>query len=151
MKRNSGEHGRALARAHELYWESDESVNQIAEQLDLSKSSLYNLIAPLSSGLPCPRCSADMEYRNRTARDKGFLTCSACDLEEDAESVKEEWREVSRDAGGDALVVRPGAGAGARRALTSPTGMRRRSRVILGTALLGAACGLALALWARRE
>lgn len=137
-------------RANGLYWSSDESVNAIADELDLSKGALYGLVDPLPAGLPCPRCSADMVYPNRTARDKGFLTCPECDLEEDEERVRAEWREAGRRTGGGAVVVSPGRGATARPA-PDGGGLAARSRVLMGTALLGAAAGVALALWARRK
>ncbi|MGD2070980.1 MAG: hypothetical protein PVI57_20090 [Gemmatimonadota bacterium] len=136
-------------RANELYWHSDDSVSRIADELDVSKGSLYNLIDPLPAGLPCPRCSAEMEYPNRTARDQGFLTCPGCDLEEDEELVREEWREAARRTGDGTVVVRPGSGDGARRVWGDSVEISRK-RLVVGAALLGAAAGLALALWARR-
>ncbi len=33
-------------QANELYWQSGQSVNQIAEVMDLSKSGLYALFRP---------------------------------------------------------------------------------------------------------
>ena len=136
-------------RANELYWSSDESVNRIAEELDLSKGSLYNLVEPLPAGLPCPRCSTEMEYPNRTAQEKGFLTCPACDLEEDESEVRDEWRDAARRTEEGTVVVNPGAGPSARRVAGDDESRRRR--VITGAALLGAAAGLAVALWARRR
>ena len=52
--------------ANRLYWESDQSVNQIGEALDLSKGVLYGLIAALPAGLPCP--SAGRRWSSRTGR-----------------------------------------------------------------------------------
>lgn len=142
----------ALAeRAHRLYWESDVSVNNIADELDVSKGTLYNLVRPLPSGLPCPRCSDEMAYPNRTAREKGFLTCPSCDLEEDEVTVRAEWKDAARRSDDDALVVTPGSGDGARGGPVAVSGSVTRDRVVLATALLGAAAGLALALWARRK
>ena len=48
---------KAEAKANELYWGSDESVNQIAENLDVSKGMLYGMIRPLPTGLTCPACN----------------------------------------------------------------------------------------------
>ena len=75
------------ARANELYWESDRSVNQIADEMELSKGMLYGMIRPLAAGVACPRCSSDMEYANRTARERGLVTCPACSLEVEQASV----------------------------------------------------------------
>jgi hypothetical protein len=38
---------KTLEAANELYWGSEKSVNQIADELDLSKGALYGLIRPL--------------------------------------------------------------------------------------------------------
>lgn len=146
MAANEVEEPRLRVRANELYWTSDESVNQIAEELDLSKGALYDLVEPHASGLPCPQCGEEMEYPNRTARDKGFLTCPACELEEDEEEVRERWRAL--DADDDALVIRPGTDD----AVSAPEEEdATRRRIIVSAALLGAAAGLALALWTRRR
>lgn len=70
-----------IREANELYWESDTSVNRIADQLGLSKGSLYAAIEPLASGSLCPLCSARLVYMNRTALEKGHLQCSDCGTE----------------------------------------------------------------------
>lgn len=135
-------------RANELYWASDESVNSIANEMGLSKGSLYHLVRPLPAGLPCPRCGSEMEYPNRTARDKGFLTCPTCDLEEDEEIVREAWQ---ADGEPDGVVVRPSLGEGAGRRLRAMASGSDRRRLVLGATLLGAAAGLAVALWSRKK
>lgn len=66
-------------RATLLYWNSDRSVNSIAEDLGLSKGRLYDLIRPLSSGRPCPNCQSELVFPNRTARDKDDPLCPVCD------------------------------------------------------------------------
>ncbi len=122
-------------RANELYWTSDESVNQIAEDLELSKGALYGLVVPRPAGLGCPRCGAEMEYPNRTARERGHLTCPACELEEDEEVVR------SGEAGSTGAEAGPGA-------VGSASTLNRK---LLGAALLGTAAGVALTVWARRK
>lgn len=67
------------AKANDLYWSSDESVNQIADGLDLSKGALYAAIEPLKAGLGCPLCGDEVGYSNRTARDRKQLDCTTCD------------------------------------------------------------------------
>lgn len=146
MAANEVDEARLRVRANELYWTSDESVNQIAEDLDLSKGALYDLVEPHASGLPCPRCGEEMEYPNRTARDKGFLTCPACDLEEDEEEVRARWGAI--DADEDAVVIRPGVEESVPSADEDEAARRR---IIASAALLGAAAGLALALWTRKR
>jgi hypothetical protein len=121
--------------ANRLYWGSEAGVNQIADDLGLSKGSLYEIVQPLPSELPCPRCGTEMAYPNRTAREKGFVTCPACQLEEEEDEVREALirGDVSRPPH-----ARPGA--------PSSTLLDRGAdpRVLAGTALLGVAVGIVL-------
>ena len=71
----------AVSAANELYWGSGQSVNKIAEHLELSKSALYNMIRPLPLGLSCPLCRAEVASSNRTAQDKRVATCGECSWE----------------------------------------------------------------------
>ncbi len=112
-------------RANELYWGSDRSVNELAEDLDLSKGALYSLIRPLPAGLECPECAGGMSYANRTARDRGYVTCEGCGLEEEEALVRIE--------SGDASVLHESVGSPA------------ATRTLVGTALLGVAAGFVLA------
>jgi hypothetical protein len=141
----SGADRETEGRANELYWTSDLSVNQIAEELDLSKGMLYELIRPAPAGMGCPECSEELVYANRTARDRALLACPRCGWEGDEDDV---------DLGvGDHYVVVPDATEGeaavAPGAATTPDAGRKR--VMVGGALLGAAAGLALVLWSRRR
>ncbi len=138
---------RVAPEANRLYWKGDISVNQIADDLDISKGHLYELISPLPSGLPCTRCGEEMVFPNRTARDKGFLTCPACGLEEEEDAVQEAWSETTGRAGGGAVVVPPRAVADAR----SGSDRDDVTRIVAGTALLGLAAGIAIATWLRRR
>lgn len=129
------------ARANELYWESDESVNQIAEELGLSKGSLYGIIEPLPSGLACPVCGTELVYPNRTARDRGIVGCPSCGFEGDEEEADADPTVAAPRAVGRAV----GSGMAAWDDLD-----QTRKRTVVGGALLGAAAGLALVLWSRR-
>ncbi len=122
------------ARANALYWDSDASVNDIAEELDLSKGTLYGMIRPRTAGLDCPECGGEMEYPNRTAREKGFVTCAACGYEEEEELLLE--------AAAQEAVGGSGVASAFRRAPDAAT---------LATAFLGAAAGLVLVRWLRRH
>lgn len=77
-----------VERANTLYWESDSSVNDIADELDLSKGALYGVIEPLDAGAPCPECGAALEFPNRTAHEKGLVSCPHCGLEEEFSLVQ---------------------------------------------------------------
>lgn len=77
-----------VAKANELYWHSEESVNQVARELDLSKGTLYEILAPLPAGLPCPRDDCELSYPNRTARDRGFVSCATCGFEDEEDQIR---------------------------------------------------------------
>ncbi len=126
------------AKADELYWSSDLSVNQIAEELDVSKSVLYDMIRPRPTARACPDCGEELAYPNRTARDRGVVACASCGWE---------GEEDEADAyGADAAIELPSDEEAAIAAESSA-----RARTIVGGALLGAAAGLALVFWARRR
>lgn len=128
-------------RANELYWGSDLSVNQIAEDMDLSKGMLYGLIRPLPSGLSCPACSEETVYPNRTAKERGTLACPACGWEGDEDEA---------DVFGEGTVTLPDVVEEGEYA-EDGEGPDVRARIILGGALVGAAAGLALVIWSRRR
>ncbi|MCG6954686.1 MAG: hypothetical protein LJF04_01730 [Gemmatimonadetes bacterium] len=132
---------RQEAKANELYWGSDLSVNQIAEELDLSKGTLYGLIRPRPTGLACPACDEELIHPNRTARERAMVACTVCGWEGAEEDV---------DTFDSAGVVLP-SDADETGAASSAPALDDRSRTIIGGALLGAAAGLALVLWARRR
>jgi hypothetical protein len=145
--------------ANRLYWDSDQSVNQIGEQLDLSKGVLYGLIAALPSGLPCPECGEEMVFPNRTARDKGFLACPECGMEEEEYSVRAFWEDQDEPMGEDRdsrippLAMR--AGEAVQKAVEQGKArvseMSPRGRIITGTALLSLAAGIALGAYYRKR
>jgi predicted RNA-binding Zn-ribbon protein involved in translation (DUF1610 family) len=121
------------ARANVLYWDSDTSVNDIAEQLDLSKGTLYGMVRPRTAGIDCPECGGEMEYPNRTAREKGFVTCSVCGYEEEEALILEAAAQNLEDRGTRAA-----------RQMVAP------DAATLATVLLSAAAGILLVRWLRR-
>lgn len=72
-----------VKRVNRMYWDSDESVNGIAERLDLSKGALYGMIEPAPADGACPDCGSPLSFGNRTARDRGLAECAACPLTDD--------------------------------------------------------------------
>jgi len=153
------DHDALFEEVNRLYWESDQSVNQIGEALDLSKGVLYGLISALPSGLPCPDCGEEMVFPNRTARDKGFLACPACEKEEEEAAVRDFWEgetgsdETTPGEGERALTRR--AGETLQRAVETGKAkvskLTPRNRLIAGTALLGIAAGLVLGNYFRKR
>lgn len=138
-----------VERANALYWESDRSVNHIADQMEISKGMLYGLIRPLTVGLPCPRCSSDMEYTNRTARERGFLTCSGCGLDGEADEVRASWLEAAAATPEGKLLVTPPAAEP--RAGGIPPERWLRDPVMVGAGLLLVAAGIWLVEGLRRR
>jgi predicted RNA-binding Zn-ribbon protein involved in translation (DUF1610 family) len=155
-------------RANELYWGSDHSVNQIAEELDLSKGALYEMIRPLAAGFGCPLCGAEVVHPNRTAKDRGRVDCSACGwdgTEDEALSLDAGSQSPSSAGNGSGAVDDPAADGdgpdemypyndfdapGPPPAPVTGRDIETR-RLVAGGALLGAAVGLALVIWARRR
>jgi len=133
------------AHANELYWSSDESVNTIADELDLSKGTLYNVIQPLPTGLACPECGAELEYPNRTARERGLMACPNGDFE--GELAEDEALTADSGTGPDRL----GGGIGSAVGGLLDSSELGRTRTLVGGAFLGAAAGLALIFWTRRR
>jgi predicted RNA-binding Zn-ribbon protein involved in translation (DUF1610 family) len=125
----------AAAEANRRYWDTDASVNHIAEDLGLSKSSLYGLVEQLETGLACPDCGSELVFPNRTARDRGMVSCPACPFEAQADEVME---------------AVDGEGAVTERASSSLT-TGANGRVLAGTALLGVAAGVLLGSMFRRR
>lgn len=72
-----------------LYWESDESVTDIADRLGLSRRALYDELEPLPAGADCPECGGALGFRNRTAAEAGEAECADCGRE----SRVGEWTE----------------------------------------------------------
>lgn len=75
-------------KANRLYWESDQSVNAVAELLGVSKGRLYDLVSPLPIDIPCPECGRALAFPNRTARDRGLVTCDTCGFEGDRDDLE---------------------------------------------------------------
>lgn len=144
MSSNETEDQKLSARANELYWQSGQSVNQIAEQMDLSKSRLYGLVQPLAAGNPCPECQADLFFPNRTAMEKRFVSCNKCAFEGALDDVPAGDEKPTSGATPDTKPAR----SSTRNAIRTGAGSKR---VLWGSALLGVAAGLYLAIRHRRS
>lgn len=66
------------AEANRLYWETDASVSEIAERLDISRRALYDALRPRPTGDTCGACGALMVWENRSARTNGTTHCISC-------------------------------------------------------------------------
>jgi hypothetical protein len=157
--------------ANRRYWESEESVNGIAEAMGISKGGLYELLLPFDAEVACPECGAPLGYAHRTARQRGDLSCAACGFEGKLGELPEPSDEAlaaatRRRTGGAPARGAPGGGHGEDGEEQADThGGRSAPRlwsdgageagavdrnVVAGAVLLGAAVGLVLARLLRR-
>jgi hypothetical protein len=66
------------AEANRMYWETEDSVAEIAARLDISRRALYEAIEPLPTGAACPTCGGPLSFENRSARTAGEAACPVC-------------------------------------------------------------------------
>lgn len=67
-----------IAQANRLYWETEDSVADIAERLELSRRALYDMVEPLPTGTTCEVCGGPLVFDNRSARAAGQSNCPVC-------------------------------------------------------------------------
>jgi predicted RNA-binding Zn-ribbon protein involved in translation (DUF1610 family) len=153
--------------ANRLYWHSELGVNQIAEEMGVSKGALYTLVNPLASGLSCPRCDSELMFPNRTARDRGFVSCSNCGFEEELSELEastapaQKRRATPKARSGADSETGSDAGSGAedpsldgddplldraRKALS-----HENTRILVGSGLIAIVAGVVLTRWLRRD
>ncbi len=138
------------ARANELYWHSDESVNQIARSLDLSKGMLYEIVVPLGAEISCPHDCGELVWSNRTARDRGFVGCTGCGFEDEEDQVRT-LLELRQDLEGTELGAVPPTEPEERRAIVLDPPSLRLETLLGIAALTGLAAGLVLGGFFRRR
>jgi hypothetical protein len=129
-------------RLNRLYWESDASVGEIADRLEISRRALYDGIEPRPAGAPCPDCGGELGFRNRTAAQNREATCADCGREVALEPgiPDPEDPEAEREAAAGRLSPI--------QALRAPTG----SALAMGGALLaGLALGAVAGYFLRRR
>ena len=98
MATNKSDDQKLADQANELYWRSGQSVNQIAETMDLSKSGLYALIRPLPAKRACPECGEGLVFLNRTTEQKTIGCCPECGYEGEAPEAGSETRPPGSEA-----------------------------------------------------
>lgn len=121
-------------RANELYWETGLGVNQIADELAISKGALYELLDPTPTGDACDECGFALEFVNRTARDRAEAQCSHCDVDGTPERLDST----------DPSEVDP-------EAVAALSGAESNRSSLFGAALVGVAVGLAIAAFMNRR
>ncbi|MDE2986408.1 MAG: hypothetical protein OXU69_17020 [Gemmatimonadota bacterium] len=143
-----------VERANDLYWRSGASVNQLTRELDLSKGALYEIITPMAADLRCPCGGGEMAYSNRTARDRGFVSCTTCGLEDEEEHVRDYLEEQDSAAGLELGAADPGLPHARSDPQTGPlteSPPRNLEKLLVASALAGLAVGLVLGGLLRRR
>jgi hypothetical protein len=119
--------------ANRLYWDTEDSVAEIAQRLDLSRRALYELVEPLATGLPCATCGGPLVFDNRSARTAGDPSCPVCAA---IGATEADSATAAADAAARAPDLVPALGEAEERAL------------LVGGALMGAAAVGALVTFA---
>lgn len=133
----------ASAEINRLYWETETSVADIAERLDVSRRALYDAIEPISAGKTCPVCGTMLQYANRSARESGQGACFVCATGSPQQQIPVE---------SEAWTWSPGVRSADPAAAASDAALSARARRLGGAALLGAAIGaIATHLLVRRD
>ncbi len=131
-----------VAQANDAYWNSGASVNRLAKDFNLSKGALYDIIAALPAGLPCPHGDGELVYTNRTARERGFVSCATCGFADEEALVR---------ARPEYMGSVPAPAAPTAPAPTTPGAGRSLETLLVVTALAGLAAGLFISGVLRRS
>lgn len=140
-----------VRRANDQYWDSDAGVNQLARELDLSKGTLYEILAPLPAGIPCPHCDGELGFANRTARERGFLSCAACGFEVEKERVLDALADATALTDTTALADTTLPAEPSSDSASTPAPSRGLGTLLALTALAGVGVGLILGGFLRRR
>ena len=124
-----------------LYWETDASVSEIADRLDISRRALYDGIEARPVGMSCPECGADLGFRNRTALENRQAECPECGHQ------TEVGPEVLDDAPEETRRAAPGTEPGGRRSVPAAGS----APVVGGAFLTGLAVGALVTLAVHRR
>ena len=73
---------------NDRYWNSDQTVDRLVEEMEISRSSLYAAVRPVPAGVSCDRCGERMVFSNRTNRANELATCRACGNEGSVQSLQ---------------------------------------------------------------
>jgi hypothetical protein len=103
----------AAAEANRLYWETDDSVSEIAERLEISRRALYDAVEPFSTGSTCDVCGGPLAFENRSARTAGETYCAICAETGATDSDESPEPSIDDESGERALLVGGVAVAGA--------------------------------------
>jgi predicted RNA-binding Zn-ribbon protein involved in translation (DUF1610 family) len=84
-------------RANDLYWNSDRTIDQIVDELEIGRNTLYSALHPIPAETGCPECGEAMVFTNRTNRARSTATCRTCGTELQVEEHDEPEPEMHPD------------------------------------------------------
>ena len=70
------------SEVNRLYWETDEPVTRLADELGVSRGTFYNHLDPLPAGGRCTACGGALTFRTRSDRAAGAAQCASCGREQ---------------------------------------------------------------------
>ena len=73
---------------NDRYWNSDQTVDRLVEEMESSRSALYAALRPVPAGVSCDRCGERMVFTNRTNRANETATCRNCGNEGSLQSMQ---------------------------------------------------------------
>lgn len=143
-------------QANDLYWNSSETVDQLAARLGMSRNALYASVKPIPAGGTCPHCNEPLVFINRSSRAAGKATCPGCEAEVQLEAGAETPAPAPKAQTIVATPVHeippPDAGGRLDQIKESLAGVEpERAAIIGGAAALGVAVGAAAIKVIRRK
>jgi hypothetical protein len=133
-----------IQNANQLYWNSDRTVDQIVDDLEISRHALYSSIRPYSAGIVCAQCGDRMVFANRTSRESRTASCASCGTEAHVTAAARPREEQRDDARTDARSGEPMQGLSRWRDELAAV-PRERAVMVGGAAALGVVLGAAAA------
>lgn len=73
---------------NDRYWNGDQTVDRLVEEMEISRSALYASLRPVPAGVSCDRCGERMVFSNRTNRSNELATCRSCGNEGSLQSLE---------------------------------------------------------------
>lgn len=65
--------------ANDLYWNSADTVEEVAVRLGMSRNALYASVRPTPAPGACTTCGESLVFPNRSSRTSGQAVCSGCE------------------------------------------------------------------------
>jgi len=147
---------RVAAELSRLYWSTDASVGEIADQLSISRRALYEALIPEPAGVTCDRCGTDMVFTRRADRAAGHAVCPACGATQKV-PVPEAAAAADRaaeDAGPDSaeLEIEQDSSVGPGTPIDTDAALRRARAILIGgLAVAGVVVGGVIVSLVRRR